>query len=174
MNEPCPSPGKTNVHAHTLTCSYTYMLIHLHAHTLTCSYTFPGRDMGSIVRLNESCHIWMSYVTYEWVMSHMNESCQMSHVTEQYSQFVSYEWVMSNMNEPCPSPGKCMSMYVCLLSVWACTFVCESMTYKEVILVLIIGLFCGKWPTKRLSLFACEGIYLFSKVGGYSCDYICM
>jgi len=26
--------------------------------------------------MNESCHIWMSHVTYEWVMSHMNESCQ--------------------------------------------------------------------------------------------------
>jgi len=24
--------------------------------------------------MNESCHIWMSHVTYEWVMSHMNES----------------------------------------------------------------------------------------------------
>jgi len=43
--------------------------------------------------MNESCHIWMSHVTYEWVMLHMNESCHiwMSHVT--------YEWVMSNMNE---------------------------------------------------------------------------
>jgi len=29
--------------------------------------------------MNESCHVWMSYATYEWVMSH--------------------EWVMSRMNE---------------------------------------------------------------------------
>jgi len=35
-------------------------------------------------RMNESCHIWMSHVTYERVMSYMNESCHvwMSHVTK--------------------------------------------------------------------------------------------
>jgi len=45
--------------------------------------------------MNESCHIWMSHVTYESVMSHIHESCHiwMSHVT--------YEWVMSHMNESC-------------------------------------------------------------------------
>jgi len=45
-----------------------------------------------ISRINESCHTWMSHVTYEWVMSHMNESCHMwlSHVT--------YDWVTSHMN----------------------------------------------------------------------------
>ena len=44
--------------------------------------------------MNESCHIWMSHVTYEWVMSHMNGSCHiwMSHVI--------HEWVMSH-NQPC-------------------------------------------------------------------------
>ena len=33
--------------------------------------------------MNESCHVWMSHVTYGWVMSHMNASChiRMSHVT---------------------------------------------------------------------------------------------
>jgi len=43
--------------------------------------------------MNESCHIWMSHVTYEWVISHMNESCHIwrSHVT--------YEWVMSYIGE---------------------------------------------------------------------------
>jgi len=59
----------------------------------------------------ESCHIWMSHVTYKWVMSHMNESChiQMSHVTYEWvmstcysgmSHFT-YEWVMSHVNEAC-------------------------------------------------------------------------
>jgi len=44
--------------------------------------------------MNESCLIWMSHVSYEWVMSHMNESCHMSHVT--------YKWVTSHdMNESC-------------------------------------------------------------------------
>jgi len=32
---------------------------------------------------NESCHLWMSHITYKWVMSHMNELYHiwMSHVT---------------------------------------------------------------------------------------------
>ena len=48
-----------------------------------------------VSHINESCHIWMSHVTYEWVMSHMNEwfHIWISHVT--------YEWVTSHMNEPC-------------------------------------------------------------------------
>jgi len=43
----------------------------------------------------ESRHIWMSHVTYAWVTSHMDESChiRMSHVT--------YGWVMSHINESC-------------------------------------------------------------------------
>jgi len=47
------------------------------------------------ISLATSCHIWMSHVTYGWVMSHMNESCHvwMSHVK--------YGWVMSRMNESC-------------------------------------------------------------------------
>ena len=45
--------------------------------------------------MNESCLIWMDHVTYEWVMSHMNESRHiwMSHVT--------YEWIMSHMKDSC-------------------------------------------------------------------------
>jgi len=43
--------------------------------------------------INESCHISMNHITYQWVMSHINESCHisMSHVT--------YQWVMSHINE---------------------------------------------------------------------------
>jgi len=63
---------------------------------------------------NESCHIWASHVTYEWVMSHMNESClhlcltstshAISHVSKSchiWMSHVTYEWVMSHMNESC-------------------------------------------------------------------------
>jgi len=54
----------------------------------------------------------MSHVTYEWVMSHTNELCQlwMSHVT--------YEWVMSHVwHTP-----------VCHTYVWMChiTYMNES------------------------------------------------
>ena len=45
--------------------------------------------------MNESCHIWTSHVTYEWVMSHMNKSCHI------WTSHVTYEWVMSHMNESC-------------------------------------------------------------------------
>jgi len=49
-----------------------------------------------VSHMNESCHIWMSHVTYEWVMSHMNESCverNMSHIRANESCHI-YEWVM--------------------------------------------------------------------------------
>jgi len=58
---------------------------------------------------NESCHIRMSHITNERVMSHMKKSCHgwMNHVT--YGWVTShlnksrhiYEWVMSHMNESC-------------------------------------------------------------------------
>jgi len=41
----------------------------------------------------ESCHMWMSHVTYEWVMSHV----WMSHVTYMNESRHSYEWVMSHI-----------------------------------------------------------------------------
>jgi len=45
--------------------------------------------------VNESRHIWMSHVTYcKWVMSHMNELCHI------WRSQVTCEWVMSLMNEP--------------------------------------------------------------------------
>jgi len=51
--------------------------------------------------LNESCHIWMSHVTYEWVMSHMNESCRiwMSRISYKWVTSHAYEWVTSRVNE---------------------------------------------------------------------------
>jgi len=51
--------------------------------------------------MHESCHSWMSDVTYEWVVPHMKESCHlsmMSNVT--YQRFIShftYEWFKSHM-----------------------------------------------------------------------------
>jgi len=37
----------------------------------------------------------MSHVTYEWVVSHMNQSCHIE------KSVVAYEWVLSHMNESC-------------------------------------------------------------------------
>jgi len=42
--------------------------------------------------MNESYHVWMSHVTYEWAMSHKNESCP---------TWMAYRWVMSRMGESC-------------------------------------------------------------------------
>jgi len=57
--------------------------------------------------VNESCHMWMSHVTCEWVMSHVNESCHMwmSHVTHLNKAScvwcITYVWVMSHVEESC-------------------------------------------------------------------------
>jgi len=61
--------------------------------------------------MNESCHIWMSHVIHEWVVSHMNESCHtwMSRVT--------YEWVMSYMNESCHI-WMSHVIHECLVWIW--------------------------------------------------------
>ena len=50
---------------------------------------------------NESCHLWMSHVTWEWVMSQMHATC---HVNELVMPqiWVSSIWrVMSRVNESC-------------------------------------------------------------------------
>jgi len=72
--------------------------------------------------MNESCHIWMSDFTYESVMSHMNESHHiwMSHVT--------YEWVMSHMNESCLTH----EWESCRKYEWATHMNVSSHTYKRV------------------------------------------
>jgi len=53
-------------------------------------------------RMNESCHIWMSHVTYEWVASHMNQS----RPTEKMWNFRSTAIVQSKQI----SRGKCQRM----------------------------------------------------------------
>ena len=62
---------------------------------------------------NGSCHIWMSHVTCEWGMSHMNAAFHgwvrqllyvRSHMNESchvWMGYVTYKWVMSHMNEVC-------------------------------------------------------------------------
>ena len=36
--------------------------------------------------MNVACHLWMSHITHEWVMSHMNKSCHtlVSRVTQEW------------------------------------------------------------------------------------------
>ena len=47
------------------------------------------------IRMRMSCHIWMSHVTYEWAMSHMNEPCHI------WMNHVMYEWGISHKNVTC-------------------------------------------------------------------------
>ena len=46
--------------------------------------------------MNEPCHIWISHIIHEGVMSHMHESCHI------WMRHVAYEWGMSPMKESCP------------------------------------------------------------------------
>ena len=67
----------------------------LHEHLKGALPSLSLEPMYHVARVNESCHVWVSHVTYEWVMSRVSESCHVwvSHVT--------YEWVVSRMNESC-------------------------------------------------------------------------
>ena len=90
------------------------------AHSCMCHVTFATPQalfvafhIFMMLLMNESCHIWMSHVTYELFMPHMNEPCHvwMSHVTYKrvmshtnesrhiLMSHVTHEWVMSHTNE---------------------------------------------------------------------------
>jgi len=79
---------------------------------VTCECVMRERD----VRAGAILLVWMRYVPYAWVMSHMNAfcpiwmryvpyECVMSHMHELYPiwmRYVPYAWVMSHMNALCP------------------------------------------------------------------------
>ena len=86
--------------------------------------------------MNESCHIWMSHVTYERVMSHMNESCHiwMSHVkyesvmSHMNESCLTYKWVMSHMNvwnESCRRLATILIVYTMTVEL-ICENICQS------------------------------------------------
>ena len=68
-----------NTLQHTATHRNTPQHTATHCNTLTCvqQVLWALQQADHDDTMNESCHIWMSHVTYEWVMSHM-----MSHVTQ--------------------------------------------------------------------------------------------
>jgi len=90
-------------------------------------------------------HIWTSHVTYEWVISQVNEPCHMctshvayvrvrlcAHMNEPHHIWMSHvtcEWAMSNINEPC---HKCMSR-VCRIRMGRamCTYAWDMSRINE-------------------------------------------
>jgi len=67
--------------------------------------------------MNESCHAWMSHATYQWVMIQISESCNiwMSHAT--------YEWVEAHKCSP--------SFCVMCIAFVQCLFLLSYLTLKE-------------------------------------------
>jgi len=62
-----------------------------------------------------SCHMWMSHVTCDWVMSHVNEHITyervmshmcISHFTHVHKSFHTYECIMSHMSHFTHEPGR--------------------------------------------------------------------
>ena len=77
-----------------------------------CHIKMSYQNVTSKCHIILSHHIWMSQVTYEWVMSHMNESCHiwmhrrkaMSHDSYQNvisKCHISFELVTSHIKESC-------------------------------------------------------------------------
>jgi len=56
--------------------------------------------------MNESCHILMSHVTYEWVISHIHESCHISVIHKRVMSHMnesSHTWMVQITYERCPA-----------------------------------------------------------------------
>ena len=72
-----------------------------------------------IFLLCEPCHIWMSHVTYEWVMPHMDESCHVG------LGRVTYEYIMLHMNKSCNSSFIQLIFLLCeLCNTWISHVTC--------------------------------------------------
>jgi len=132
--------------------------------------------------MNESRHIWMSYVTYEWVTSHMNESrhtwiglvLQMSHVT--------YERVTSHMTKRCVTNES--------RHIWMSHVIHEQvLCYKWVTSHMRLAEHKGGWTALHMAadddttlilcdatyytyIYICMYIYIFMYI--YICMYICI
>jgi len=85
-----PPPSNTHTQTHTHTCT-----LFQPSYNTGCDRAYCTMYVCMFVRWRGGAWWQMSHVTYEQLMSYMNELCHrwVSHVT--------YEWVMSRMNDLC-------------------------------------------------------------------------
>jgi len=106
-------------------CQFEVRYIWIISHIYMNHFTYWTACIQWVMsRMNESCDIWKSHVTYGWVMSRMDDSCQiwMSHITYGWVTIArewmipdhTYEWVMSHMDESCHMNEWC--------HIWMCHF----------------------------------------------------
>ena len=102
----------------------------------------------TVVTGNESCHIWESHVTHEWVMFDVNVSCRTSmrsargssHVT---SHHVLFFWGLSHA--PCPIRESC--------HIWTCHIWMRRVTCERGISHMNKS--CHIWISHSYDLFIC-------------------
>jgi len=83
-------------YVHVYLCVYVCMYICVCVHMCEWAQAHASQAHAQAMsHTNESCHISMSHVTYQWVMPCVNEPCDIS------MSHVSHKWVKSNANESC-------------------------------------------------------------------------
>jgi len=97
-----------NIGMYVYTCIYIHIRIYVYIYTDVSQdfgtehfwwETYPSHTEWIMAHMNESWHIWMSHVAYEWVMAHIFEITDIT--IPHWMSHVAYEWVMSHMNESC-------------------------------------------------------------------------
>jgi len=81
-------------------CICICISINIYAYTPVCCAGTARSDCWASLccGTNESCPIWMSHVTYEWVTSHMDEVTAGLPYVAVWMSHVPYEWVTAHLN----------------------------------------------------------------------------
>jgi len=95
------------------------------------SFAFYIRSWA-LSHMKDSCHEWRSYVTYEWVTSHMNEAYVTSHMNESYVCALATAKRVPNNKIRCSTPhrGDCMTATVCSRPCFSGAFYIRSLSHS--------------------------------------------